>query len=120
MIKNVLIIAILFGVIGCGNSKNTDTGNETVGTDTTTVNENPNIINTETDFVDGIVSTGTNDAGCEYIIKVNINGKEVNLEPGALADEFKVDGKQVQLKYSPSKRQSICGDSMPIMIIEIK
>ena len=120
MIKNVLIIAVLLGTLGCGNSKNVDKGDDTEKTDTTVVGETPYTINTETEFIEGVVADRANDNGCQFIIQVNINGTNVDLEPGELDDQFKVDGKKVQLKYSLSKRQSLCGDTMPIIIIEIK
>ena len=37
-----------------------------------------------------------------------------------LDEEFKVDGKAVKLIYAPSRRESKCKGTMPIMIEKIK
>ena len=121
MIKSVFIIALSLGVIACGNSKEVDVSTDvTPAVDTVSTSDDSVVINTETSFVDGTIADRKNGRGCQYIIQVTINGNDINLEPGELDEKFKVDGKAVQLKYASSKRQSLCDDTMPIMIIEIK
>lgn len=99
-----MIIVFAFGMLACGTGKNSaDNG-------------------TTTDkfvMVNGTVKDQTDDNGCGFVIEVSLDGKTLTLEPLALDDKFKVDGKSVNLAYSVSKRASKCGNSMPITIDKI-
>ena len=99
-----MIIVFAFGMIACG------TGKDVV--DSTDIDG-------KVVLIDGVVKDKTNDDGCGFIIEVSIDGKTTDLEPLALDDKFKVDGKAVKIAFSPSKRMSKCGNSMPITIDKI-
>ena len=102
--KNLMIIIFAFGMFACGTGKDivesTDVDGKVV-------------------MIDGIVKDKTNDDGCGFVIEVSIDGKTTNLEPLALEDKYKVDGKAVKIAFSPSRRLSKCGNSMPITIDKI-
>ena len=105
--KTLLILSLALGLYSCGNSKESQDQNNT----TQEVAQS---------FVSGTVIDMTSKEGCDFIIAIQIDGNEIKLEPGALADEFKVDGKSVQLIYTPSRRMSSCMGTQPITIEKIK
>ena len=102
--KNLLIIALAFGVFACDATKES----------TTDVTEQVDLITT------GIVKDMRKTDGCDFVIAVTIDGNKTLLEPLGLDEEFKVDGKAVKLIYAPSRRESKCKGTMPIMIEKIK
>jgi len=102
--KKLMIIVFAFGMFACGNGK--DSADNGTSTDKYTL-------------ISGVVKDKTDDNGCGFVIEVSIDGKTVVLEPLALEDKYKVDGKSVKLAYSVSKRASKCGSSMPITIYKI-
>ena len=110
MKKIITMAVIAISILSCGNEKNV-TDNQTK-TNTTTENVEK--------MVNGVVKDMSTKGGCGFIIVVKVNGNATQLEPLSLADEFKVDGKQVQLLYTPSRRPSKCMNSMPITIDKIK
>jgi hypothetical protein len=113
--KNLLIIALAFGVFACGSTKESTTDqikSETKPVETVT--EQVDLITT------GIVKDMRKTDGCDFVIAVTIDGNETLLEPLELDEQFKVDGKTVKLIYAPSRRQSKCKGTMPIMIEKIK
>lgn len=113
--KNLLIIALAFGVFACGSTKESTTDqikSETKPVETVT--KQVDLITT------GIVKDMRKTDGCDFVIAVTIDGNETLLEPLELDEQFKVDGKAVKLIYAPSRRQSKCKGTMPIMIEKIK
>jgi hypothetical protein len=102
--KNLMIIVFAFGIFACG------TGKEI--TDSTEVED-------KVVMIEGVVKDKTNADGCGFVIEVSIDSKRIVLEPLALEDKYKVDGKAVKIAFSPSKRLSKCGSSMPITIDKI-
>lgn len=102
--KKLMIIIFAFGMFACGNGKEIVDSTEVDG---------------KVVMIDGVVKDKTDDNGCGFVIEVSIDGKTTDLEPLALEDKFKVDGKAVKIAFSPSKRLSKCGNSMPITIDKI-
>ena len=111
--KNLLIITLALGIFACGSTKETST--EQAKTQTKPV---------ETETIEGLVSGVVKDMrktdGCDFVIAVTIDDKEVLLEPLELNESFKVDGRAVQLIYVASRRASKCMGTMPITIEKIK
>jgi len=110
--KKIMIIALAFGVFACGNSKEVaDSNTSTTETVTETVEG----------MVSGVVKDLTATNGCDFVIVVTVSGNELNLEPLALDQKYKVDGKAVKLIYTPSRRMSKCesANTMPITIDKI-
>jgi hypothetical protein len=54
---------------------------------------------------------------CDYLIKLDDGSL---LEPAGLGEEFKKDGLKIWVQYAASRRVSLCENSMPITISEIK
>lgn len=111
--KNLLFIALAFGMFACGSTKEgaTDqTKNETKPVETENVEA----------LVSGIVKDMRKTDGCDFVISVTVDGTDILLEPLALDEQFKVDGKAVQLIYMASRRASKCMGTMPITIEKIK
>tara|TARA_B100000809_G_C14829729_1_gene420578 strand:+ start:133 stop:450 length:318 start_codon:yes stop_codon:yes gene_type:complete len=102
--KNLIIIVLVFGTFACGTGKEITDSTEVDG----------KIV-----MIDGIVKDKTNDGGCSFVIEVSMDGKTTVLEPLALEDKYKVEGKAVKIAFSPSKRLSKCGNSIPITIDKI-
>ena len=57
------------------------------------------------------------DEDCRYLIRLNNNQM---LETNDLPDSYKSSNFKVWLKFLPQKRMSICGNTVPIAIIDIK
>ncbi len=73
---------------------------------------------TQAGFVSGsILHQKDKEAPCDYIIKLDDG---TLLEPAGLGEEFKRDGLKVWVQYAASRRVSLCENSMPITISEIK
>ena len=104
-----MIIACAIAMFSCGNGKEVTEGENTENNTTEMVK----------DAVTGTVKDLTKTDGCDFIIEVTIDGKAVQLEPLALDEKFKVDGKTVKLIYTPSRRMSKCTGTMPITIEKI-
>lgn len=71
----------------------------------------------------GIKATVTTDYvndGCEVLLEAKVDGEDKLFMPIELADEFKVDGKIVMMKYTVSRiQQTDCLKGQPIVIDEI-
>lgn len=104
--KKLMIIIFAFGMFSCGNGK------EATGS-------NNDVVEISKEMVSGIVKDMTSTDGCDFVIEVSIDGQTTLLEPLSLGDEYKVDGKAVKLIYTPSRRASKCGGTMPIVIEKI-
>ncbi len=111
--KNLLFIALTIGMIACGSTKER-------AADQTKTQTKPAETETIERLVSGTIKDMRKTDGCDFIIAVTIDQKEVLLEPLELDEKFKEDGKNVQLIYTSSRRQSKCMGTMPIMIEKIK
>jgi hypothetical protein len=109
--KKLIMIACAVVLFSCGNSKETTNGENT--------DNNTNTTETMKDAVTGTIKDMTKTDGCDFIIEVTVDGKVIKLEPLALDEKYKVDGKTVKLIYLPSRRQSKCMGTMPITIEKI-
>jgi hypothetical protein len=111
--KNLLIITLAIGMFACGSTKETSTDQSKTQTKPL-----------ETELIDGATSGTVKDMsttdGCDFVIAVTLDGNEVLLEPLVLDEQYKVDGKAVQLIYATSRRASKCIGTMPITIEKIK
>jgi hypothetical protein len=69
-------------------------------------------------FVSGsILHQKGKETPCDYLIKLDDGSL---LEPAGLGEEFKKGGLKVWVQYAASRRVSLCENSMPITIGEIK
>jgi hypothetical protein len=107
--NKLMIIACAIAMFSCGNGKDAADG-------TTDDNNTTEMVK---GVVTGTVKDMTKTDGCDFIIEVTIDDKAVQLEPLALDEKFKVDGKTVKLIYTPSRRMSKCTGTMPITIEKI-
>ena len=109
--KKLLFIALALGTFACGTTKES-------------TKEQTKPVDTVTELADGAVNGVIKDMkktdGCDFVIAIKLDGKDVMLEPLALDEKYKVDGKTVQVIYTPSRRQSKCKGTMPITIEKIK
>ena len=69
------------------------------------------------DALKKILLTNPDGVSLNYIIKLDDGAL---LEPAGLGEEFKRDGLKVWVQYAASRRVSLCENSMPITISEIK
>ena len=111
--KILLTIALAIGTFACGTTKET-------AKEQTQTKPVETVIETIDDAVKGTIKDMRKTDGCDFVISVVMDGKNVLLEPLGLDEKFKVDGKSVTLIYTPSRRQSKCMGTMPIMIEKIK
>jgi len=109
--KKLLFIALALGTFACGTTKES-------------TKEQTKPVDTVTELADGAVNGVIKDMkktdGCDFVIAIKLDGKDVMLEPLALDEKYKVDGKTVQVIYTPSRRRSKCKGTMPITIEKIK
>lgn len=101
-------------LFSCGNGK------EASASDALTPDPDDVAIEDVTDNQDhaifGVVRDFTKTQGCGFLLEIeDENGKRL-LEPLELADEFKVDGLDVLLQFTPSKRASTCTQAMPVTL----
>jgi len=116
--KKLLIIAMAIGTLSCGSTKEST---DDIATKEQTQTKPAEGISTQVDgAVNGTIKDMRFKDGCDFVISVMLDNKVVLLEPGMLDNKYKVDGKAVQLIYTPSRRQSKCTGTMPITIEKIK
>ena len=111
--KNLLIIALTLGMFACGSTKEGTTDRNKTQTKPVEAEMSDTAVN-------GTIKDMRKTDGCDFVIAVSMNGEEVLLEPLDLDEQYKVDGKAVQLIYATSRRPSKCMGTMPIMIEKIK
>ena len=112
-------ISIVF-FTACGNGKDAV---PTTSTEVVDVAEETEEVIDETGvFFEAIVLDKSSQEGCGFVLqKTNKDGTIQLLEPLTLDDNFKVDGLSVEVRYTLSRRQSLCSlSSVPITIDEIK
>lgn len=130
MKKTFLYISITLFVsatfFSCGNAKevmeetteevleNTDTDEE-VTEDIETVKDE-----IKDTFTQGVVIDKSSTEGCGFVIQITLDEKQVNLEPLSLADEFKVNGLEVEIDYEMSRRATKCIGALPVTINSIQ
>jgi hypothetical protein len=65
----------------------------------------------------GVVRDFSKTEGCGFLIEINDESGSRLLEPLELGDEFKIDGLDVLLQFTPSRRASTCSKaSMPVTL----
>ncbi len=100
--------SLALAMMACGTGKDV---NDTDNTDDS--------VEMVSDAINGTVKDMTKTDGCDFVIEVMLDGNTTLLEPLALDDKYKVDGKSVKLAYTPSRRASKCAGTMPITIQKI-
>lgn len=72
-------------------------------------------------WVDGIIVQQTETKPeCEFLIEVVLDNQKQQLVPLHIPEEHKIDGKKIRFYYSMSRRQSSCGNAIPIVIEKIE
>lgn len=113
------IIGLSFWACGNGKDAVTTATSETVEEAHEVVEE---VVDETNVFFEAIVLDKSSKEGCDFLLqKTNDDGSTQLLEPLTLEDKFKVDGLKVEVRYTLSRRQSLCSlSSIPITIDEIK
>lgn len=68
-----------------------------------------------------IVTTKFLDDGCEVLLEIQENGEKVMLMPIELEDQYKIDGRELLIKFHSSRiMQSSCQIGRPIVIENVR
>lgn len=112
--KYSLIVFVLFSITSCQTQKN----NYTETTDFTMIRKD----NIEQLSALGIIRYFPgNEAPCDYLIELSDRNRNRSLlEPFKLGENFKEGNLRVIINYSPQKRMSKCGNTIPVWILEIE
>lgn len=113
----LLSLFITVFAMSCTNGKQTNTSEAN--------SEKEDLIKKKTEaliqngFVKGVVTDQTKLDGCGFMIQLEDENKTILWVP-KLDESYKVDGKEVWVKYRPSKMPSTCMKGIPAIIEEIK
>jgi hypothetical protein len=110
--KIILFITVAASFLfSCGSGKEASTADPLTPEADDVAIEEPDIA------IFGVVRDFSKTEGCGFLIEINDETGSRLIEPLELGDEFKVDGLDVLLKFTPSRRSSTCSKaSMPVTL----
>lgn len=122
--KYFVYLFIIFSIGSCNTEKKSKTA-DTTSNKTSTTSEADNKAQeqretlTKMGFSKGTIVDNSQLTDCGFMIQLEDKDRTLLWVPG-LEEEYKVNGKEVWVKYLPSKMMSKCEKGIPAIIEEIK